>query len=255
VREAGDARPLEVVRGEIAFTGVTLTTERGLTVLDDVTLRVPAGTSVAIVGASGSGKSTLAHLLLRLVDPDAGVVAIDGHDLRTLKLDDVRRQVVFVEQEPTLLHASMAENIRYARPEADDTAVAAAATAAGLDTFLARLPQGLDTIVGERGAQLSAGERQRVAIARAFLTEPAVLVLDEPTAALDPASEQQVIQSYLAAMRGRTSIVISHRRAVADAVDQVVVIDGAQLVEAGRPADLAAADGAFARLFGPGARA
>jgi ATP-binding cassette subfamily B protein len=232
---------------------VTLRTERGLAVLEDFTLTVPAGTSVALVGASGSGKSTLAYLLLRLLDPDAGVVRIDGRDVRALKLDDIRRHVVFVEQEPTLLHATVAENIRYARPEASDADVTRAADAAGLGPFLARLPLGLATVVGERGAQMSAGERQRIAIARAFLTEPSVLVLDEPTAALDPASERQVIESYLAAMRGRTSIVISHRAAVAAAVDLVAVLDGARLVETGRPADLARTGGAFARLFGDGA--
>jgi ATP-binding cassette, subfamily B, bacterial len=254
VHEARDAVALEGVRGEIAFDGVTLRTERGLAVLEDFTLKVAAGTSVALVGASGSGKSTLAYLLLRLLDPDAGVVRIDGVDVRTLKLDDIRRHVVFVEQEPTLLHASIAENIRYARPDATDAEVTRAAEAAGLGPFLERLPQGLATVVGERGAQMSAGERQRIAIARAFLTEPSVLVLDEPTAALDPASERQVIESYLAAMRGRTSIVISHRAAVAAAVDQVAVLDGARLVEAGRPGELAVAGGAFTRLFGDGAR-
>ncbi len=255
VREAADATALAQVAGAISFEGVTLRTERGLSVLEDFTLTVPAGTSVALVGASGSGKSTLAHLLLRLLDPDTGVVRIDGHDVRALKLDDIRRHVVFVEQEPTLLHATVAENIRYARPEANDADVTRAADAAGLSPFLARLPLGLATVVGERGAQMSAGERQRIAIARAFLTGPSVLVLDEPTAALDPASERQVIESYLAAMRGRTSIVISHRAAVAAAVDMVAVLDGARLVETGRPADLARAGGAFARLFGDGTAA
>ncbi len=253
VGEAPDAAALDRVRGEIAFEGVTLRTERGLAVLEDFTLTVAPGTSVALVGASGSGKSTLAYLLLRLLDPDQGIVRLDGMDVRTLRLEDIRRHVVFVEQEPTLLHATVAENIRYARPEAGDDAVAGAAAAAGLGPFLARLPLGLATVVGERGAQMSAGERQRIAIARAFLTDPSVLVLDEPTAALDPASERQVIESYLAVMRGRTSIVISHRAAVAGAVDQVAVLDGARLVETGRPGELAQAGGAFARLFGSGA--
>jgi ATP-binding cassette, subfamily B, bacterial len=249
VREARDAVALDQVRGEIAFDRVSLGTERGLMVLEDFTLNVAPGTSVAIVGASGSGKSTLAYLLLRLLDPDAGVVRIDGHDLRSVRLTDLRRHVVFVEQEPTLLHATMAENIRYARPEASDDDVARAGEAAGLASFIARLPQGYATIVGERGSQISAGERQRIAIARAFLANPSVLVLDEPTAALDPASERRVVESYLAVMRGRTSIVISHRAAVAEAADQVAVIEGARLVEVGAPAALAASGGAFARLF------
>ena len=252
VREAPDAVALDHVRGEIEFDRVSLGTERGLAVLEDFTLRVAPGTSVAIVGASGSGKSTLAYLLLRLLDPDTGVVRIDGHDLRTLRLHDIRRHVVFVEQEPTLLHATMAENIRYGRPEASEADVTQAAAAAGLEAFIARLPAGLATMVGERGLQMSSGERQRIAIARAFLANPSVLVLDEPTAALDPASERQVVESYLAVMRGRTSIVISHRAAVAEAADQVAVVEGSRLVETGPPRELAATSGAFARLFGAG---
>ncbi len=253
VREAPDATALEHVRGDIEFDRVSLGTERGMAVLEDFTLKVPPGTSVAIVGASGSGKSTLAYLLLRLLDPDQGVVRVDGRDLRTLRLSDIRRHVVFVEQEPTLLHATVAENIRYGRPDATDDDVQRAADAAGLSSFIARLPQGVTTMVGERGQQMSAGERQRIAIARAFLANPSVLVLDEPTAALDPASERQVVESYLAVMRGRTSIVISHRAAVAQAADQVAVVEGARLVETGSPQALATSGGAFARLFGASA--
>lgn len=252
VREAGDAVALDHVRGAIEFDRVSLGTERGMAVLEDFSLTVAPGTSVAIVGASGSGKSTLAYLVLRLLDPDRGVVRLDGHDLRTLRLHDIRRHIVFVEQEPTLLHATVAENIRYGRPEASDAEVTQAAAAAGLETFITRLPEGLATMVGERGLQMSAGERQRIAIARAFLANPSVLVLDEPTAALDPASERQVVESYLAVMRGRTSIVISHRAAVAEAADQVAVVEGSRLVETGPPRVLAASGGAFARLFGAG---
>jgi ATP-binding cassette subfamily B protein len=249
VREPAGAHALPAVRGVVEFDAVSVTTERGVPVLDGFSLRVEPGTSVAIVGASGSGKSTLAHLLLRLLDPDAGVVRLDGHDLKTLRLEDVRRHVVLVEQEPTLLHSSIADNIRYARPDADDEAVALAADAAGLRPFVERLPQGLGTVVGERGQQLSAGERQRVAIARAFLANPSVLVLDEPTAALDTVQERHVVDSYQAVMRGRTSIVISHREAVAMAADRVAVLEGARLVEADSPEALIRAGGTFARLF------
>ena len=249
VTEAPSARPLPQARGEVAFEGVTLTLDRGLRVLEDVSFAVGPGRSLAIVGASGTGKSTIACLAPRLLDPDAGSVRLDGHDLRTLALEDVRRHVVLVEQDPVLLHATIAENIRYIRAGASDEEVRAAAAAAGIARFVESLPERYATVVGERGLALSAGERQRVALARAFLADPAVLVLDEPTAALDPVSEQQVIDGYRAVMRGRTTILISHRRELAAQADHVVVLDGARIVERGAPGELIARGGAFARLF------
>jgi ABC-type multidrug transport system fused ATPase/permease subunit len=218
-------------------------------VLDRVSFTVRPGESLVIVGASGSGKSTMAFLAARLLDPDAGVVALDGRDLRTLKLADVRRHVVLVEQEPMLLHGTIAENIRYVRPDADDDDVQRAARAAGIASFIEALPDQYRTVVGERGLALSAGERQRVAIARAFLADPTVLVLDEPTAALDPVSERHVTEGYEMVMRGRTTILISHRRDLAERADRVVVLGGACVVESGTPRELAARGGAFARLF------
>jgi ABC-type multidrug transport system fused ATPase/permease subunit len=175
---------------------------------------------------------------------------LDGHDVRTLRLSDVRRHVVLVEQEPVLLHGTIAENIRYVRPDASDERVHAAAGSAGIAAFVNSLPQRYDTIVGERGLALSAGERQRIAIARAFLADPAVLVLDEPTAALDPISERLVIEGYESVMRGRSTILITHRRDLAMRADRVVVLDGATVVETGEPHQLMQTGGAFARLFG-----
>jgi ATP-binding cassette subfamily B protein len=249
VVESARAKALSVSRGDIAFEAVTVSMDRGLRVLDEVSFSVPSGRSLAVVGASGSGKSTIAFLVTRMIDPDSGVVRLDGHDLRTLALADVRRHVVLVEQEPVLMHATIAENIRYIRPDADFDDVRAAAESAGIAEFIESLPQAYDTVVGERGLALSAGERQRVALARAFLVNPTVLVLDEPTAALDPATERHVTEGYRSVMRGRTTILISHRRELAMQADLVVVLDGARVVQAGPPRELAARDGMFARLF------
>jgi ATP-binding cassette subfamily B protein len=231
VEEPAAPVPLPSVAGEIAFENVTLTFDRGAPVLEQLSFSVRPGEVLAIVGASGSGKSTIADLLLRMVDPDAGVVRLDGHDLKTLDLKDLRRRVALVDQQPVVLHASIAENIRYAKPDASDADVAEAARQAALDTFIDGLPQKFDTIVGERGAALSVGERQRVAMARAFLTDPAVLVLDEPTAALDPHAERRIVEGYESVMRGRTTIVITHRLELARSADRVVVLDGARIVE------------------------
>lgn len=249
VQERAEATPLPVCRGDVAFESVTLSTDRQSTVLDAVTFTARPGECVALVGGSGVGKSTLAYLVTRLLDPDSGVVRLDGHDVRDLKLEDIRKHVVLVEQEPTLFHASIADNIRYVRPQATDAEVQSAAQASGIARFIDSLPNGFATLVGERGLALSAGERQRVALARAFLADPAVLVLDEPTAALDAIAQRHVIDGYQAVMKGRTTLLITHRRELAMAADRVIVLEGARVVDEGRPADLALRPGVFARLF------
>ncbi len=245
---------LLAVRGDVELKEVSFSFERGTPVLEQVSLRIAAGECVAIVGPSGSGKSTIADLILRLLDPDTGTVRLDGHDLRMLKLADLRARVALVDQEPAMFHASIADNIRYARPGATESEVEAAAQAAGLEAFVATLPDGYDTTVGERGLAFSAGERQRVAVARALLADPAVLVLDEATAALDPRSEQQVVEGYESVMAGHTTILITHRAALARRADRVVVIDGARVVEEGAPAELITRGGLFAELFAERAR-
>ncbi len=219
-------------------------------ILRSVSFAVAPGERLAIVGPSGSGKSTIADLLLRLLDPDEGRVRVDGHDLRDVALDDLRQNVVLVEQEPTVFHTTIAENIRYARPAATDQEVRMAAQSAGIDEFIARLPQGYATVVGERGAALSAGERQRIAIARALLVNPSVLVLDEPSAALDPIAERNMSAGYESVMRGRTTLLITHRLALAAAADRVLVLGATGIVEEGAPLELQARGGAFAQLFG-----
>jgi ATP-binding cassette, subfamily B, bacterial len=248
VTERGLPIRLPRVAGAIGFDRVTLDLGRGQ-VLRSVSFAIAPGERLALVGPSGSGKSTVADLLLRLLDPDEGSVTLDGHDLRDLALGDLRRHVVLVDQEPFVFHTTIANNIRYARPEASPEDIRAAAAAAGIDDFVARLPDGYATVVGERGAALSAGERQRIALARAFLVNPSVLVLDEPTAALDPIAERRVLAGYDGVMQGRTTLIITHRMALASVADRVLVLGPSGIVEQGPPQELQASGGAYAALF------
>jgi ATP-binding cassette subfamily B protein len=208
-----------------------------------------AGEIVALVGPSGSGKTTIAALVTRLYDPPVGKVTLDGHDLTELDPEWVRQQIGVVSQEPILFSATVAENIRYARPEATDEEVEAAARAANAHDFVVGFPEGYDTHVGERGVQLSGGQKQRVAIARAVLKDPKILVLDEATSALDAESEHLVKEALDRLMHGRTTLIIAHRLSTVRDADRVVVLDGGRIVQSGAHAELLEEeDGLYHRL-------
>jgi ATP-binding cassette subfamily B protein len=231
VVESLHAQTLALARGEISFDHVSFHHDREALVLNDVSFTIAAGSITAITGGSGAGKSTIADLMVRLFDPQTGVVKLDDHDLRDLRLDDVRRHILLVDQSPIIFNATIAENIAYGLPDASHALIAEAARAAALDEFIASLPQGYDTQVGERGLALSAGERQRLAIARALLREPAVLILDEPSAALDTATEQSLAATLSKTLRGRTAIIITHRPALAALADQVLTLENGKINE------------------------
>ncbi len=207
-------------------------------VLDALDLHVAPGESLALVGATGSGKSTVAGLLARLYDPDSGAVRLDGHDVRALRLADVRQAVALVFEETFLFTDSVRENIRFARPEAGDEEVGRAAELAGAAEFIADLPDGYDTVLGERGFSLSGGQRQRIAIARAILADPAVLVLDDATSAVDATKEHEIRAALTKVMQGRTTLVIAHRPATIALADRVAVLEGGRIVEQGTHAEL-----------------
>ncbi|HTT78444.1 MAG TPA: ATP-binding cassette domain-containing protein, partial [Stellaceae bacterium] len=217
--------------------------------LDGVTLAIPAGATVAIVGPSGAGKTTLANLLLRFWDPASGEVLIDGVDLRAFELDHLRRRISLVSQDTYLFNDTLRTNVALARPDADDAAVQRALDQAALADFVASLPEGLETRVGERGVQLSGGQRQRIAIARAFLKNAPTLILDEATSHLDAVSEAQVRGALAALMRDRTTIVIAHRLSTVRDADLIAVLDQGRLVEFGAHADLVVRGGLYARLI------
>ena len=249
VLERPGAGELPPVEGEIVLDGVTFGYEPGTPVLHDVSLRIPAGATFAFVGETGAGKSTIAKLVTRFYDPQAGRVLIDGHDLRDVTLESLRRQLGVVPQEPFLFHGSVRENVAFARPGADDDAVWEACRAVGVDDVVARLADGLDTPCHERGATLSSGERQLLALARAFLARPRVVVLDEATSRLDLRSEARIEHALDVLLEGRTAIVIAHRLTTAMRADTIAVVHDGRVVEQGSHDELVASGGRYAEMY------
>jgi ATP-binding cassette subfamily B protein len=249
IRDAPDAIELGEVRGEVELRDVAFEYRPGLPALREVSLRIPAGSTLALVGPSGSGKSTLAALLARLWEPTCGDILLDGKSLRSLRLESLRAQIGVVTQETFLFHASIADNLRYGRPDASDAEVIAAARAAQIHDFIASLPEGYQTLVGERGLRLSGGERQRIAVARALLKDPRILILDEATSALDNASEALVQAALEPLMKGRTTLIIAHRLSTIRKADRIAVLERGRLRELGSFEELLGKPGLFADLW------
>ena len=249
VPDAPGARPAPALRGRIDLRGVRFRYEPNVPVLNGVDLTVEPGQHVAIVGASGSGKSTLFALLLRLYAPSSGAIAIDGHDVRRFTVKSLRDQISVVPQHPVLFHATLWENIAYGRPGARRDEILRAARLANAHEFISRLPRGYDTIVGERGETLSGGQRQRIAIARAVIRRSPILLLDEPSAALDPESEALVFDALERLMAECTSMTIAHRLATVRRAGSVLVLDHGVITARGTHDELMANSPAYARLF------
>lgn len=255
ITEREDPVHLDHIKGEVRFENVEFGYDgKGGPVLDGIDITVPAGSSLAVVGPTGAGKSTLGHLVPRLYDVTGGRVTLDGVDVRDLDFDTLARAVGVVSQETYLFHASVAENLRFAKPDATDAELEAAARAAQIHDHIAALPDGYDTVVGERGHRFSGGEKQRLAIARTILRDPPVLVLDEATSALDTRTEAAVQGAIDALSANRTTITIAHRLSTVQGADRIVVLDSGRLAEQGTHEALLAQDGRYAALVRRDAR-
>jgi len=248
VADAPDSVKPSRVRGQITFDNVTFGYDPVRPVLFDITLTVEPGQTLALVGPTGAGKSTIVGLPARFYDPQQGQVCIDGHDVRRICLDSLRRNISMVLQDVFLFNGSVRENIRFGKPDAGDDEIIAAAQAAYAHDFISALPQGYDTLIGERGVKLSGGQKQRLSIARALLKDAPILILDEATSAVDSATEAQIQQALERLREGRTCLVIAHRLSTIRSADQIAVLDHGRVVELGRHEEIVARDGVYQQL-------
>jgi ATP-binding cassette subfamily B protein len=239
VRDAAAAKPLARAQGRVAFHHVSFAFKENNTVLHDICLDVQPGERIAIIGPTGAGKSALIHLIARFYDPDVGQIMLDGHDLKTWRVDDVRHQVGLVFQESFLFSASIAANIAFGRPHASREQIEHAAQLAAAHDFIQHLPQGYDTLLHENGSNLSGGQRQRLALARALLLDPAILILDDPTAAVDTETEAEILAALDTAMKGRTCFIVAHRLGAVKYADRVIVLEAGRIAAEGNHAELA----------------
>jgi subfamily B ATP-binding cassette protein MsbA len=247
--EDASRQPLDTLKGEVVFDDVSFEYDAGVPVLKHVSFRAPSGTTTALVGSSGSGKSTLISLVMAFNRPEEGRVLVDGRDLSGVRLRDYRSKLGVVLQDNFMFDGTVAENIRFARPNATVEEVKAVSRIAHCDEFVEKFPNKYETIVGERGVKLSGGQRQRVAIARAILADPRVLILDEATSSLDSESEALIQDGLYTLRRGRTTFVIAHRLSTIRSADQILVLEGGEIVERGTHDELLAANGRYRQLY------